>query len=106
MRPNRTFRTAVALLLALLLPLQGYAAMPACGHQTASPVSQHHCDRSPAAAHHPSCGDCCGCAAPALTSVNWSAPRPPVPEFAVAEPGFPPAGILDRLDRPPRLILA
>jgi hypothetical protein len=107
MRPNRTSRAVVALLFALLLPLRGIAMMPACGHpEAASAAPQHHCDRAPASVHHTSCGDCCGCTAVTLTSIRWTAQRPTAPEIAVAPPGSPPAGILDRLDRPPRLILA
>jgi hypothetical protein len=115
MRPNRTPRAVAALLFALMLPLRGIAMMPACGHldaaspdmvspDAASPAPQHHCDRAPAA-HHASCGDCCGCTAVTPTSIRWAAPRPTAPEISVAPPGFPPAGMLDRLDRPPRLIL-
>jgi len=122
MRPNRTSRAVAALLFALMLPLRGMAMMPACGHldaaspdvtspdvvspHAASPAPQHYCDRAPAAAHHTSCGDCCGCTAVMLTPIRWTAPRPTAPESAAAPPGSPPAGILDRLDRPPRLILA
>jgi len=107
MTSNRTFRAAVALLFALMLPLRGIAMMPACAHpDAASPAPQHHCDRAPAAAHHTSCGDCCGCTAVTLSSIRWTAPRPTAPEIAVAPPRSPPAGILDRLDRPPRLLLA
>jgi hypothetical protein len=106
MRPNRTIKAAVALLFVLLLPLRGMAMMPACGHSDAGPSApQHHCDRAPAA-HHTSCGDCCGGTAIALTPIRWTAPRPTAPETAVAAPGSSPTGIIDRLDRPPRLILA
>jgi len=110
MSQNRTFRAAIVLLFALMLPLRGIAMMPACGHpdvvspDAASPAPQHHCDRA-AATHHANCGDCCGCTAVTLTSIRWTAPRPAAPEIAVAPPESPPEGILDRLDRPPRLIL-
>src|SRR5579863_2801352 len=104
MRPNRTSRAVAALLFALMLPLRGMAMMPACGHldaaspdvtspdvtspdvvspHAASPAPQHHCDRAPAAAHHTSCGDCCGCTAVMLTSIRWNAPRAAAPEIAV-----------------------
>jgi hypothetical protein len=108
MSPNRTLRAGLALLFMLMLPLQGFAAMPACGHhEAASPASQHHCDGAPGAAHHPSCGDCCGCAAVALSFMHFTAPPPAMaPEIAVAKLRSPPVGILDRLDRPPRCILA
>lgn len=107
MRLNRTRCVGFALLFALLLPLRGFAALPACGHaEAAAQAAQHHCGHAPAADHHPNCGDCCGAAAMALTPIRWAAPRPTPPEITLAALGFPPAGILDRLDRPPRLILA
>ncbi|MGC1521371.1 MAG: hypothetical protein WA803_07510, partial [Steroidobacteraceae bacterium] len=87
-------------------PLRGMAMMPACGHaDAASTAPQHHCDRAPAATHHTSCGDCCGGTAIALTAIRWTAPRPTAPEIALAPLRPSPAGMLDRLDRPPRLIL-
>jgi hypothetical protein len=102
MKLNRTLRAGFALLFALLLPLQGYAAMSSCGSRdAASSAGPHHCDREAAALHHHHCGDCCGVAiAPAADL--WHAPHPRSPDITVAEPASPPMGFLDRLDRPPR----
>jgi hypothetical protein len=126
---NRTIR-GFALLLALMLPLQSYAATPACAR---SPVLEsaapHHCAGERAAAHgdhsageraafhgnhsaggfasHTNhCGDCCGGTAIALTPLQWSAPRLAAPESSRAILWSPPTVTADRLDRPPRFILA
>lgn len=112
MRLNSTVRAGFALLLALMLPLQGYAAMPVCGQHGhsnaaagASPA-QHHCTLGPQAIHLHGCGDCCCGTAAALTYVQWIAPRLIAPEISGAVPGSAPSVTLDRLDRPPRLIPA
>jgi len=135
MRINRTFRIGFALLLALMLPLQGYAAMPGCGrldgqdssaqgvaaslsaqmpmapmpmdhaHMTHAHMAQTHCARVPAAAHH-HCGSCCCVAAIALAPAHWMVPFLTAPEISIAVLGSPPAGTLDHLDRPPRPIPA
>jgi hypothetical protein len=125
MRLNRTLHVGFALLLTLMLPLQGYAAMPGCGqldHTNSSTDSrtekslvaplpalqhsmQHHCARGSTATHHHGCGNCCCGAALALMATHWIAPLLTAPEISVAVPGSPPAVTLDRLDRPPRLIL-
>jgi hypothetical protein len=108
------------LLLALILPLQGYAAMPACGQPdpanssadsataaaATATASQAHCTRGPAATHHHSCGNCCCGNAIALTSVHRIAPLLTAPAIAMAVLGSPPEITLDRLDRPPRFIPA
>lgn len=114
MRPNRTLRMGFALLFTLMLPLQGYAAMPSCGqpdhavhhpaaHMAAHHSAAHHCTREPAAAHHAGCGDCCCTVAIALTPSSWVAPILAAPEISDASIGSPPLAALDRLDRPPRL---
>jgi hypothetical protein len=125
MRLNRTLHVGFALLLTLLLPLQGYAAMPSCGpldHTNSSTDSstekslaatspalqhsmQHHCARGSAATHHHGCGNCCCGAAIALLAAHWIAPLLTAPGISVAVPGSPPTVTLDRLDRPPRFIL-
>jgi hypothetical protein len=121
MRLNRTLHIGFALLLTLMLPLQGYAAMPNCGpldHTNSSiensPAAslpalqhsmQHHCARGSAATHHHGCGNCCCGAAIALVAAHWIVPLLTAPEISVAVPGSPPTVTLDRLDRPPRFIL-
>jgi hypothetical protein len=102
MKLNRTLRAGFALLFALLLPLQGYAAMSSCGSRdAASSAGPHHCASAPAALHHHHCSDCCG-AAIAPPGDIFLAPHPRSPDITVAEPASPPVGFLDRLDRPPR----
>src|ERR1700686_4401097 len=101
MRLNATHRAGFALLFALLLPLQGYAAMPDCPRPeraAAAATAPLHCAGG-AAIHRHGCGNCCG-AAIALTPVHFIAPLLPAPQISVAAPGFPPQGLLDRLDRP------
>jgi hypothetical protein len=122
MRPNRTLRFGFALLLALLLPLQGYAAMPACGQhdQAHSGVAgmtasaHHHCEHGTTAgdlhahtghAHNGHCDHCCCGLAIAASSDRWIAPRLAAPEISHVNLWFPPTVTLDRLDRPPRPIL-
>jgi hypothetical protein len=111
MRLHRTLRAGFALLLALMLPLQGYAARAACVRQDerlnspaapASSTAQHHCAGRSAATHHHDCGTCCGGAAIVLTPGRWIAPLPAVSEISQPAPGLPPTVALDRLDRPPR----
>ena len=113
MRLNLTLRAGFALLLTLLLPLQGYAAMPACGQHdqtalsaantAASQAIQHHCAPESTLSHHHSCDNgCCG-AAIALTSVRWSAPLQSASQISNAVFWSPPTVTLDRLDRPPRI---
>jgi hypothetical protein len=105
MRLNRTLRVGFALLLALMLPLQGYAAMPVCAASTAAaPTAQHHCAHGSTAIHHHDCGNSCCGAAIALTPVRWIAPLQTAPEISKAVLWSPPVGLLDRLDRPPRFV--
>jgi hypothetical protein len=122
MRLNRTLHVGFALLLTLMLPLQGYAAMPSCGElghtdssteqSVAAPLPalqhsmQHHCTRGSTAIHHHGCGNCCCGAAIALMAADWIAPLMSAPGISMAVLGLPPTVTLDRLDRPPRLILA
>jgi len=116
MRLNRTLRAGFALLVALVLPLQGYAAMPNCGQldhrnsrmdSIAAPQTPRaHCTGAPTASHHQGCGTCCCAAAMALTPVDWIAPRLIAPEVSLSLLGRPPAVTLDRLERPPRFIPA
>jgi hypothetical protein len=121
MRLNRTLRFGFAMLLALMLPLQGYAAMPACAQHdqansgvagmTASPTAHQHCERGTTAGDHHDgnshrgnghCDNCCCGVAIAATSARWIAPLLSAPEISHVILWFPPAVTLDRLDRPPR----
>jgi len=114
MWPNRTFRIGLALLLTLMLPLQGYAAMPRCAQHdqsatsaaalAASPVGQHHCEHGTVSHHH--CDNCCCGVAIALTPTPWTPPLPSAPQAAGAAPESSPITRLDRLDRPPRSLIA
>src|ERR1700722_5803106 len=121
MRLNRTLQVGFALLLILMLPLQGYATMPSCGqldHTNSNADEsvaatlpalqhsmQHHCARGSTATHHHGCGNCCCGAAIADMTAHWIAPLLTAPGISVAVPQAPPTVTLDRLDRPPRLIL-
>lgn len=105
------------MLLAMLLPLQGYAAMSACQDQVRADIgaaatatataTQHDCTHATAPTHQHNCGQCCCGVGIALTPSLFITP----PYFAAAETpptaiAAPPQGALDRLDRPPRFILA
>jgi hypothetical protein len=112
---NRIQFGVLVMLLALLLPLQGYAAMPDCGHfdakesgaaaLTASPAGAQHCAGAPGAIHHHGCGNCCCTAAIMLTPVRFTAPALAARQISAALSWSPPTVALDRLDRPPRFIL-
>jgi hypothetical protein len=128
MRPHRTFSATVALLFALVLPLQGYAAVapcsqhPAAGAPASNAVAPHaqavaaddgatataHCAPAATSAHHFNqhfnCGDHCCCAAIVSAPLRWMAPRSPTSDIAVTLFRAAPSGLLDRLDRPPRRV--
>ena len=114
MRLNRTLRFGFAMLLALMLPLQGYAAMPGCARHdhansgamgmTASAMGHPHCEHATPGNGHCDNG-CCGVAI-AATSVRWIAPLLAVPEISHVVLWFPPTVAPDRLDRPPRYLPA
>jgi hypothetical protein len=114
MWPNRIFRIGFALLLTLMLPLQGYAAMPACSQHdqsassaaelAASPAGQHHCEHGTVNSHH--CDNCCCGVAIALTAAPWTPPLPSALQASGAAPESSPTTRLDRLDRPPRPLIA
>jgi hypothetical protein len=107
MRLNRTLRFEFALLFTLMLPLQGYTAMPSCDETTAAaPAPQTHCASAPSAMRHHGCGNCCCGAAVALTAAPWAAPLLNSPGISVISLWPPPQVALDRLDRPPRFIPA
>jgi hypothetical protein len=102
MIPRRS-RFKVALLLALLLPLQGLSAAALCGpSNAASAAIDHHCAHVPGIAQHHGCGTCCAIGV-AAAPLRWIAPRSSNPEVSSVTPLPPPKGQYDRLDRPPRL---
>jgi hypothetical protein len=106
MRFKTGLRAGFALLFALMLPLQGYAAMPVCREAAVASVApQTHCAGAPAVHHH-NCDNCCCGAAIALASADFIAPRPSAPDISEAALLPAPAVALDRLDRPPRFIPA
>jgi hypothetical protein len=105
----------LVLLLALILPLQSFAAAWNCGPPEAGSAAAHqHCAPESGAAHtatahngeaqvHHHCGTCCAAAIAALT-LGWIAPPSITPPIALPQMGSPPKVALDRLDRPPRLV--
>jgi len=108
---NRTLKVVFALFLALTLPLQGYAASANCGPPSAhagalAAAPSSHCGNGPDVRHHHDCGNGCCLAAIALTPARWIVPRSAAPEIAGRLIWPPPAVSLDRLDRPPRTLLA
>lgn len=101
-----------AMLLALLLPLQGYGALPTCGEpvpmaiSAATPAVRHHCDRATTATHQHICTHGCCSAAMALTAALIIPPRSGAALMSSAAIALAPEGALERLDRPPRFIPA
>jgi hypothetical protein len=100
------------MLIALLLPLQGYGAMPTCSEQVpthtiadASAV-QHDCSHAKAATHQHNCSHGCCSVAMALTAARFVAPRPSAAQITCSPMALAPEGALERLDRPPRFVLA
>jgi hypothetical protein len=103
----RTPSVTLVLLLALILPLQSFAAAWSCSsHESGAAVVHHHCandsgtTQSGGEQHH-HCGTCCA-AAIALVPFHWTAPRSASPEVSLPLHRSPPKLALDRLDRPPR----
>jgi hypothetical protein len=86
----------LALLLVLMLPLQGFASAASC----AASAADQHCAHGTAAQHH-GCGTCCS-AAIVVTSFDWAPPQSRRPQLSVPLLFSPPKLALDRLDRPPR----
>jgi hypothetical protein len=109
MRPFRTPTMQLALLLALIMPLQGFASAWSCGSRDTAPATARtaapqQCEHDGAAQQHHHCGTCCSAAAIAVSPKLWIAPRPANPSALLPLRLSPPAVILDRLDRPPRLL--
>jgi hypothetical protein len=114
MRPNPSNWPIVALLLALTLPLQGFAAISGCAPlplaqhvrhqaQTAHEHCAEHSAQDSAVRHHGCCSDCCMTAV-AQTAPVWIPPRAETPALSLPELGVPFMISLDRLDRPPRTL--
>jgi hypothetical protein len=113
MRSNRRYWPLAALLLALILPLQGFAAVAGCpqappahGPQHSAQPAHMHCaaqskQNSPAQQHHGFCSDCC-MAAMAPAAPDWIPPPSDVPHLSLPLHRAPVMIPLDRLDRPPR----
>ncbi|MGO9948495.1 MAG: hypothetical protein ACLPWG_16775 [Steroidobacteraceae bacterium] len=100
MRRHRTSTLELALLLALMLPLQGFATAASCAVFETASAPEHHCQHGTAVQHH-SCGTCCS-AAIAVTSLQWTPPRSRRLPASFLLLLSPPKLALDRLDRPPR----
>jgi hypothetical protein len=103
--PRKRWPTA-ALLLALLLPWQSFAAAAHCDLISAvhSPTAHEHCaehEHAPNPPHHGCCADCCPSAVVAAT-LDWRLPRGATPELFLPAPRAPLNISLERLDRPPR----
>ena len=99
------------MLIALLLPLQGYGAMPKCSERVPTGIRadasavQHHCARAKTATHQHNCThDCCSVAM-ALTAARFIAPRSSASDITCSAIALAPEGALERLDRPPRFVL-
>jgi hypothetical protein len=105
MRINPQFKALFALLLVVMLPLRGYAAMTHCAsaHDGAAAAAQttHCADRGGAARLH-ACGDCCCVTAALPPPADWSLTRVPAPVISPRLLSPPRALAKDRLDRPPR----
>jgi hypothetical protein len=87
----------------LMLPLQGFAAPPACEARVgASQALPHHCAGESMPTQHHNCGDCCAGAAIAVSPVQWIAPLLTPVKSSIAALGSVPLGLPERLDRPPR----
>jgi len=99
MKRRRTSTLELALLLVLMLPLQGFATAASCAAFDTAAAAEHHCPHGTAVQHH-SCGTCCF-AAIAVTSLQWTPPRSRRPVASFPLLFSPPKLALDRLDRPP-----
>jgi hypothetical protein len=106
MERHRSSALKLALLLVLMLPLQGFAAAFSCepldsAAAAAAPTADHHCPHGSSAVQHHACGTCCS-AAMVVTPLQWVPPRSISPRVRVPLLFSPPNIVLDRLDRPPR----
>jgi hypothetical protein len=109
MKALRTQGVKLALLLALIMPLQGLAAAWGCvsfdavSSDAASSAAPAHCPHETGAAQqHHNCGMCCCAATVALMPLPWAAPRAASPGVLLPLRWQPASVVPDRLDRPPR----
>jgi hypothetical protein len=112
---RRVTNLRLALLLALILPLQAFAALSNCalngahgGSESAHwalPAANGGCEHAHPSTTHHDCGTCCHVAAAGNSLENWIAPRFVAPQLALARIKPPPSVAIDRLDRPPRINL-
>jgi hypothetical protein len=100
----------LALLLALIMPLQGFASAWSCASFDAAPATgpatalQHCAHDAGAVQLHHHCGTCCCAAAISVVPLVWAPPRPANQGALLPVRSSPPAIALDRLDRPPRFV--
>jgi hypothetical protein len=100
----------LALLLALIMPLQGFASAWSCGAFDPAPATgpatalQHCAHAAGDVQLHHHCGTCCCAAAISIMPLVWVPPRPANPGALLPVSSAPPAIALDRLDRPPRFV--
>ena len=100
------------MLIALLLPLQGFGGMAPCNERVstsisaAAPAVQHSCAHANMAIHQHNCSHACCGAAMVLTAATFIAPRHRPAEITSAGVEPAPDGAVERLDRPPRFIPA
>jgi hypothetical protein len=104
MKALPTLSMRLALLLALIMPLQGFASAWSCtALDGASADAPQHCAHETGAApQHHTCGTCCCTAAIAVMPVPWAAARQTSSDLLLPLRGSPLKVVLDRLDRPPR----
>jgi hypothetical protein len=108
----RKIRVGFAVLIALLLPLQGHGAAPTCNDRAPIGISapavavQHPCTHAKTATHQHNCTHGCCSVAMALTAARFIAPRCSGSEITRSALALAPEGALERLDRPPRFVLA
>jgi hypothetical protein len=105
MRLHRLTNLRLALILALILPFQAFAALSNCVPNDLvahAAVQAGHCEHAAPSTVHHHCGACCVLAA----ANHLSTPLPPrgiAQQLNVAPIKAPPSIAGDRLDRPPRV---
>jgi hypothetical protein len=102
---RRDIWSIVALLVALMLPLQSFAAAAHCDPAQHSPAASHeHCaqhEHAPSLQHHSCCPDCCVTAVVVATA-EWTLPHTCAHVLFLPASHMPLTTTIDRLDRPPR----
>lgn len=106
MRLDRTFYGRLALMLAMVLAVQGFAAPPVCAGSAAATSTMHvHCSSEHRQWHRHGCDNCCCAVAIALLPAHFHVPHETPAPITVTVHRFPRTVSIDRLDRPPRLML-